>query len=195
MSQSQRPTRALVWSSATARFAATVDLPTPPLPLATAMTCLMPGSRIASTPAPAPAGGAWMSIKTFAFCTPRNSAQNFSASFLIVAGMFGSFVASASCTFTSPLSILTDLTRPNETMSRLKPGYFTALSAFFFIVALPLPAASALLAMPVRTWLTPEPLKANGRSDIRDRRSDRRAQYRGRADVADLVLISAATAV
>ena len=38
MSQSHKPTRALVCSRATARFAATVDFPTPPLPLAIAMT-------------------------------------------------------------------------------------------------------------------------------------------------------------
>src|SRR6266568_3987416 len=104
MSQSHRPTRAPVCSSATARFAATVDLPTPPLPLATAITCLTPGIRAAPMPAPAPPGGA---------------------------GIFGSFVASASCTLTSPLSIWIDFTKPNETMSRLKPGYFTDFNAVF----------------------------------------------------------------
>ena len=46
---------------------ATVDFPTPPLPLATAITCLIPAIRIAPTAAPAPAGGAWISIKTLAF--------------------------------------------------------------------------------------------------------------------------------
>src|SRR5947209_18895341 len=70
-----------------------------------------------------------MSIKTFALRTPSSARRTFSASFLITAGMFGSFVARASCTFTSPLSILTDLIRPNEAMSRLKPGYFTDFSA------------------------------------------------------------------
>src|SRR5437868_13264857 len=55
----------------------------------------------------------------------------FSASFLIVAGTFGSFVASASCTLTSPPSIWTDFTRPNETISRVNPGYFTDFKAFF----------------------------------------------------------------
>src|SRR4030095_557676 len=53
MSQSHRPTAALVCSSATARFAATVDLPTPPLPLAIAITCLIPAILVAPTPAPA----------------------------------------------------------------------------------------------------------------------------------------------
>src|SRR6185312_15473919 len=55
----------------------------------------------------------------------------FSASFLIVAGTFGSFVARAICTLTSPFSICTDFTRPNETISRVKPGYFTDFKAFF----------------------------------------------------------------
>src|SRR5262249_50598885 len=52
-------------------------------------------------------------------------------SFLIAAGTFGSFVASASWTLTSPFSIWTDFTRPNETISRVKPGYFTDFKAFF----------------------------------------------------------------
>src|SRR4030095_4666129 len=55
----------------------------------------------------------------------------FSASLLIVAGTFGSFVASAICTLTSPFSMETDFTRPNEIMSRVKPGYFTDFKAFF----------------------------------------------------------------
>src|ERR1043166_9488833 len=127
MSQSHSPIRAPVCSSATAIFAAMVDLPTPPLPLATAMMWRTPGIRCATTPAPA--GGAWMSIKIFALRTPGRSRNTFSPSFLIAAGIFGSFVASASCTFTSPLSILIDLSNPNETMSRVKPGYFTVFNA------------------------------------------------------------------
>src|SRR5262245_42009430 len=43
MSASIRPTRRPFFESARARFAATVDLPTPPLPLATAITCRIPG--------------------------------------------------------------------------------------------------------------------------------------------------------
>src|SRR5437899_10661841 len=57
--------------------------------------------------------------------------RTLSASLLIVAGTLGSLVASASCTLTSPLSMLTDLTKPNETMSRVKPGYLTDFKAFF----------------------------------------------------------------
>src|SRR5262249_11631570 len=72
-----------------------------------------------------------MSIKTFALRTPSIPRKARSASFLIVAGTFGSFVAIASCTLTSPLSISIDFTNPNETMSRVKPGYFTDFNAFF----------------------------------------------------------------
>src|SRR5262245_10104445 len=43
MSASIRPTFLPAICSASARFAATVDLPTPPLPLATARTCFTPG--------------------------------------------------------------------------------------------------------------------------------------------------------
>src|ERR1043166_7369578 len=70
-----------------------------------------------------------MSIKTFAVWTPAMPSRIFSESLLIVAGTLGSFVASASCTLTSPLSMLTDLTRPNDTISREKPGYFTDVNA------------------------------------------------------------------
>src|SRR5689334_20537568 len=43
MSASSRPTRGVVRCRARARLAATVDLPTPPLPLATAMRLRIPG--------------------------------------------------------------------------------------------------------------------------------------------------------
>ena len=131
MSQSHSPTRAPVCSSATARFAAIVDLPTPPLPLATAMTCLIPGIRVMPMPAPAPPGGAWMSISTFALRTPSIVRNALSASFLIAAGTVGSLVLNATCTLTSPSSIWIDLIKPNETMSRVKPGYFTDFKVFF----------------------------------------------------------------
>src|SRR5437868_10978459 len=54
-----------------------------------------------------------------------------SAWVLMVAGTFGSLVARAICTLTSPFSIWTDFTRPNETISRVNPGYFTDFKAFF----------------------------------------------------------------
>src|SRR6266850_1711951 len=43
MSASSNPTEAPLWRSAAARLTATVDLPTPPLPDATAMVCFTPG--------------------------------------------------------------------------------------------------------------------------------------------------------
>src|SRR4051794_6043116 len=46
MSASMRPTRPPCFCRASARLAATVDLPTPPLPLATAIRCLTPGREI-----------------------------------------------------------------------------------------------------------------------------------------------------
>jgi hypothetical protein len=49
MSQSQTPTRAPALCNPIARFAATVDFPTPPLPLAMAMMCLTPGILVADS--------------------------------------------------------------------------------------------------------------------------------------------------
>src|SRR5215469_14477936 len=95
------------------------------------MTCLTPGIRVETALVPAPPGGAWISIKTFALRMPSIVRKTRSASFLIVVGTFGSFVASASCTLTSPSSIWIDFTNPKEMMSRVKPGYFTDFKAFF----------------------------------------------------------------
>src|SRR5260221_11554884 len=58
MSASSRPTAFLAAASAMAKLAATVDLPTPPLPLATAMICLTPGRTIfCAAPGPKCGGG------------------------------------------------------------------------------------------------------------------------------------------
>src|ERR1035437_2633950 len=54
MSASSSPTRYPRWPSATARFTATVVLPTPPLPLPTATTCPIPGKGCGPCGAPAP---------------------------------------------------------------------------------------------------------------------------------------------
>ncbi len=48
ISASMMPTRAFCLASESARFTVTVDLPTPPLPEATAMMFLTPGSRFRS---------------------------------------------------------------------------------------------------------------------------------------------------
>src|SRR5688500_14583646 len=52
MSESSSPTRCPSWARRMARLVATVDLPTPPLPLATATTCLTPGRVILLPGAP-----------------------------------------------------------------------------------------------------------------------------------------------
>src|SRR4051794_8696582 len=56
MSASRRPTRRPSMCRARARLVATVDLPTPPLPLATARTLFTPGMAIFWAAAPAPGG-------------------------------------------------------------------------------------------------------------------------------------------
>ena len=67
-SQSQRPTRAPVAAKATARLAATVDLPTPPLPEAMAMMRLTPGMEDLPRSALAAAtGGAFTSMRILAW--------------------------------------------------------------------------------------------------------------------------------
>ena len=106
------------------------DFPTPPLPLATAMMCLIPSNvRGSDAGPPALAGGAWISIKTFASASRGHFRRIFSASSFILRGMAGSFAASASWTVTLSPVALDSLTNPKETISRLKPGYFTVLSA------------------------------------------------------------------
>src|SRR5207253_2833158 len=52
MSASIRPTRRPRMCNASARLVATVDLPTPPLPLATATKCLTPGNVMRWKPGP-----------------------------------------------------------------------------------------------------------------------------------------------
>ena len=69
-----------------------------------------------------------MSIKTFGFGTP-SFRRTFSASALMARGTAASFVASAICTRVSASVETISLIKPNETMSRLNPGYFTAFSA------------------------------------------------------------------
>src|SRR5579862_239038 len=125
-SQSQRPVAAPCIWRATARFAATVDFPTPPLPLAMAMTCLTPGMDTA--PTPAACAGAWMSRTTRMLPTPGSPPSAASLCSLMALGTSGSLVASAIRTATSAPCMSMAFTSPKETMSLLKPGYFTAAS-------------------------------------------------------------------
>ena len=139
MSQSIRPTRpgrprkSRIWAKAQARLTAKVDLPTPPLPEAMATECLMP---VGVVPAPGadwpPDGGALAAetaISTMTSVTPGWALRHFSISVFSISGTFGSEVVMASETLAVPASNATLRTRPNEMMSRLKPGYFTCLSA------------------------------------------------------------------
>ena len=71
MSQSSNPTRWPLAARPRARFAATVDLPTPPLPLATATMARTPGRPIfASCPACGPAGAA-LAVAPASFAAAR----------------------------------------------------------------------------------------------------------------------------
>src|SRR6516225_7166747 len=65
MSASKRPIRRPCMCRASARLAATVDLPTPPLPLATATTCLTPGRLIFGGP---PVGGGMLYLLRGLIC-------------------------------------------------------------------------------------------------------------------------------
>ena len=68
------------------------DLPTPPLPLATAMTCLTPSmcvAAVAAAPPGAPWAGAWISMRTRTAPTPGRRARARSLSSLMACGTFG----------------------------------------------------------------------------------------------------------
>src|SRR5205085_7540686 len=99
MSASSTPTRSPLARNPSARLAATVDLPTPPLPDATATIAPTPGTapRAVRTPAGLPAapgdGGAWLgaarprggacAVSTAVTeSTPGSASTAFSAAFL-----------------------------------------------------------------------------------------------------------------
>ena len=107
---------------AMARLAATVDLPTPPLPLATAMTYLIPSILVCGRAPPS----AWSALLTGALTsrwivaslTPGSDSTAAAAVCSISLGTFVSAVVSAIRTLTRVPSICTSLTKPKETMSR-----------------------------------------------------------------------------
>src|ERR1700679_2298858 len=131
MSQSSRPTRAPRCVSAQARFTEQVDLPTPPLPLAMAMIRFTPETlpwlAKGFPGAAAPAAGWRTSTRTW--LTPGRFFRRRSLSALICCA--ASALAEVNCivTVTTPLAAAISLTRPNETMSREKPGYLTDFNA------------------------------------------------------------------
>ena len=81
MSQSHKPTSAPERRSAAARLAATVDLPTPPFPLAIAITYSTPEIFVVPVcPLEATSGGFVMSITTLVDVTPGIAANTCSDS-------------------------------------------------------------------------------------------------------------------
>src|SRR6185369_4657655 len=131
MSASRSPTRWPSWVSDTARLAATVDLPTPPLPLATATTCRTSGMRleswaIAFWAASSRAGGLTTFMLTCALATPGTARTVRSTSSRTFSPAAGLWVDIWRSTTTMPALALTWCTKPKETMSRLMPGNFTA---------------------------------------------------------------------
>ena len=126
-SQSHRPVRAPLRLRACARLEATVLLPTPPLPLATAITCFTPSIFVA--PGEVAAGGFFRSMSTCGVRTPGTADSACMHSRWICCAILGSSTARDNFTNTSSPRTSAFSTKPNETMSRLKPGYFTALSA------------------------------------------------------------------
>src|ERR1700682_1996246 len=134
MSESMRPTRCPSLPSASARFAATVDFPTPPLPEATATLKRTSRNRAASagaTPA-APRGGAadggCTAIRTVTAFTPGSERTFSFAPRSISSAARGDSVVISSRKETLPPPTARSVTRPNETMPRDKPGNFTVRS-------------------------------------------------------------------
>src|SRR5574337_1432489 len=120
------PTLAPARIRATARFAATVDLPTPPLPLATATVLSTPGryddwgSREVVT----------REVMVTSTCsTPGRAATTCLApsSICFLTGQAG--VVSSMANLTLPPSICTSLMKPSETISRWRSGSWILASA------------------------------------------------------------------
>src|SRR3982750_1280664 len=134
MSESSSPPRCPIWASDTARLAATVDLPTPPLPLATATTCRTSGMRleswaIAFWAASSRAGGFTTFMLTWALATPGTARTVRSTSSRTFSPAAGLWVDIWRSTTTAPALALTWCTKPKETMSRLMPGNFPVFRA------------------------------------------------------------------
>jgi hypothetical protein len=97
---------------------ATVDLPTPPLPLATTSTARTPG--MGWRPRGAPAGRAMRTTSTVPAPGMAATAARTAAS--IVATTSSCAVVGASFTVTPDEATSMSWMSPNETMSRVKPG-------------------------------------------------------------------------
>ena len=138
-SESMIPTAAPACRSATARFTATVDLPTPPLPEETAIVCRTSGIRSAA----GGGAGAWpaaacragggapvLPIFTCTFATPGSWPTSRAAMLCIVARDLGDWVVNASVKDTWASSpIARSCTSPSATMSSCCSGSRTPLRA------------------------------------------------------------------
>ena len=123
-SQSHRPTFAPPALSATARLAAMVDFPTPPLPEATAMMRFTPGiaDLSCSPPCPPVAGTSLTAISTLTVPTSGSASSTAWQSRNSCSGTLASRVCTSMRTVVRPASQRMSFTRPKETMSREKPG-------------------------------------------------------------------------
>ena len=125
-SASSTPTRCPVRASAAARLTDTVDLPTPPLPLATATTWCTPGMAGLAAGVGLGAAGRSMTIST----GRSTSGLRVSATLRRIVSTTSALpVEGASSTVTAAPPTAMSLTTPKATMSRLKPGYLICLSA------------------------------------------------------------------
>ncbi len=117
---------------AAARLTEKVDLPTPPFPLATAMTYLTP-LIFAAAGAPCCADWAFLFGVTVTLTSTRSTPDTLpmasSMSSRILEAIELSEVDIAMLIVAFPFSRLADRTRPKDTMSRLKPGYLIVLRA------------------------------------------------------------------
>src|SRR5919204_1191967 len=125
MSASSRPTLAPDSRSDAARFTATVDLPTPPLPEPTAMTCLTPG--IAGSWRPLKAAGTFAVIFTSTAVTPGRSETSWRASVWKRSRTGHAGVVSSNVKLTRPSSPMArSLIIPRLTTSRPRSGSLIA---------------------------------------------------------------------
>ena len=126
MSASRSPTAAPAWASATARLTLTVLLPTPPLPDATAMTFLTPGSSCSACRGWARRTIAPQVMSTRSTPIAPSTARVF-PSISSLSGQAG--VVSSIVKATAEPSMTTSLTISSVTMSRPSSGSWTARRA------------------------------------------------------------------
>ena len=122
-----RPTFAPARIRATARFAATVDLPTPPLPLATATVFFTCGIRFAG----------FVPFDAVTFHVIRTSTSFTPSAWTACLALAASWSRSGQAGVVSSIvketrlsATWTSLTNPSDTMSRCRSGSWMALSAF-----------------------------------------------------------------